>query len=54
MDLVDKNDKVLFIWDSSFDLESLKPQFEYLKTIQDVILNFESIHRISLGKITNF
>lgn len=54
MDFINKNDNVLFIWDSSFDLESLKSQFENLKTTQDVSLNFENIHRVSLGKSTNF
>lgn len=50
MDLVQRNDKILLIWDSSFDLEASEFKADKLKTDFDASINFENVQRFSLGK----
>lgn len=49
MDLVQRNDKILLLWDASFNLETSEFSAEKLKTDFDASINFENIQRLSLG-----
>lgn len=51
MDLVQRNDKILLIWDSSFNLEASEFSAEKIKTDFEASINFENIKRLSLGNI---
>lgn len=54
MDLVQRNDKILLIWDATFNLESSEFSAAKLKADFDASINFENIHRLSLGMILDF
>lgn len=54
MDFVQRNDKILLIWDASFNLESSEFNAEKIKAEFDASINFENIQRLSLGMVQNF
>lgn len=47
MDIIQQNDKVLFLWDQSFDPSTINT--EELKQNKNVAINFENVKRLSLG-----
>lgn len=50
MEFIQKNDKILLIWDETFDLESSDFKAETIKSKFNASINFENIQRLSLGK----
>lgn len=48
MDLIQQNDKVLLLWDSSFDPSAINT--DELKSSKNVAINFENVERLALGK----
>lgn len=51
MELIQKNEIILLLWDSSFDLERSGFDAESLKINFDATVKFENIHRLNLGNI---
>lgn len=49
MEFIQKNDKILLLWDSSFDLQSSDFSVENIKTTYGASINFENVERLSLG-----
>lgn len=49
MDLIQQNDKILLLWDSSFDLQASGIDAETVKTKLNATINFENVERLSLG-----
>lgn len=49
MDLIQRNEIILLIWDASFDLEKSGFNAETLKTKFDATIKFENILRLNLG-----
>lgn len=47
MDFIQQNDKVLFLWDQSFDPSTINAS--ELKSSKNVSIKFENIERLSLG-----
>ena len=49
MELIQQNEIILLIWDSSFDLEKSGFDAESLKVNFGATAKFENIHRLNLG-----
>lgn len=54
MDFIQKNDKILLVWDNSFDLQSSKFNTDNIKSTYDAAISFEHIDRLSLGVFPSF
>lgn len=54
MDFIQLNEKILLLWDSSFDLESSEFNAESLKAKSVACIKYENIHRIDLSKKSLF
>lgn len=50
MDFIKQNDKILLLWDVSYDLAASGFDAESIKTKFNASTNFENIERLSLGK----
>lgn len=48
MDLIQPNDKVLLLWDSTFDPSTINT--DELKSTKNVAINFENVERLTLGE----
>lgn len=48
MDLIQQNDKVLLLWDQSFDPTSINT--DEVKSSKNVVINFENSERLTLGE----
>lgn len=48
MDLIQQNDKVLLLWDSTFDPSTINT--DELKSTKNVAINFENAERLALGE----
>lgn len=51
MESIQQNDKILLLWDKSFDLQSSEFQAEELKTKFNATINFENVERLDLGEL---
>lgn len=49
MELIQQNEIILLIWDTSFDLEKSGFDAESLKVKFGATVKFENIHRLNLG-----
>lgn len=47
MEFIQQNDKVLFLWDRTFDPSTVNT--DELKSEKNVAINFENIERLALG-----
>lgn len=50
MDFIKQNDRILLLWDSSYDLAASGFNADSIKNKFNAIINFENIERLSLGK----
>lgn len=50
MESIQQNDKILLLWDKSFDLQSSEFQAEALKNKFNSTINFENVERLDLGE----
>lgn len=48
MELIQQNDKVLLLWDQSFDPSTINT--DELKSSKNVAVNFENVERLTLGE----
>lgn len=48
MNFIQENNKVLVLWDQSFDPTSVNA--DEIKKSKNVVINFENVDRLSLGK----
>lgn len=51
MDLIQQNDKILLLWDNSFDLQSSEFSAAAVREKFNASINFENIERLDLGKL---
>lgn len=51
MDLIQRNENILLIWDASFDLEKSGFDAEKLKTNYNATIKFENVLRLNLGML---
>lgn len=49
MEFIQKNDKILLVWDNSFNLEASEFSVDNVKSSYDAKINFEHVERLSLG-----
>lgn len=49
MEFVQKNDKILLVWDGSFNLEASEFSVDNVKSTHDAVISFEHVERLSLG-----
>lgn len=52
MEFIKQNDKILLLWDSSFDVAASDFNADSIKANFSANINFENIERLSLGKKT--
>lgn len=50
MERIQQNDKILLLWDKSFDLQSSEFQAGALKNKFNATINFENVDRLDLGE----
>lgn len=50
MDLIQQNENILLVWDSSFDLERSGINAELLKSQFDASIKFENVQRLNMSK----
>lgn len=48
MELIGQNDKVLLLWDQSYDPSTINT--DELKSSKNVTINFENVERLALGE----
>lgn len=48
MDYIQENNKVLILWDQTFDPTTVNA--DEIKTKKNAVINFENVERLSLGK----
>lgn len=53
MDFIKQNDRILLLWDASYDLAASGFNADSIKTNFNATINFENIERLSLGKETH-
>lgn len=52
MEFIKQNDKILFLWDATYDVAASGFNADTIKTNFNASINFENIERLSLGKKT--
>lgn len=50
MESIQQNDKVLLLWDKTFDLQSSEFQAKAWKNKCNATINFENVERLDLGE----
>lgn len=54
MELIQENDKILLLWDTSFDLQSSDFGADALKKKFNATIKFENVERLDLGRFSIF